>query len=443
MRSQELVLVEHPRENPAEPLRVDQGQHTPLGHAEMTRAGRVHRRRQFGDPAQALPHIGHRARDLLPLRLLDHRRGAQREESHQGTHLEPRGAAVGEPQDVVVEAVLLVPHAVRAGPVHRRGDVVEVLHELEDHALVDRVVGGELDRELQHVLAEEGHPRRAVRLLEVAAGGQRGAAVEDADVVEAEEAALEHVLAEAVLAVDPPGEVQQELVERRPEEVQVRLAAQGLLGAMEEQRRKGVDRRVHVAEVPLVGGHLAVGVEVRAAEHQIHLLLGEIGVHDRQRQRVEGQIPGRVPGVLPLVGHRDDVLVQHVEPLRVPGVAITGMERVGVVLVEPVVPVEEEELLAPEHAGEGLTHHVGRVFAHRWRRDRLVELVGFTKPVGEDLVERLSKGPGSRACGRGGEPQANDLGLTGADVDLVVRRDLGALPCRGSRHPGCRARRSR
>ena len=123
----------------------------------------------------------------------------------------------------------------------RGGDVGEVLDELEDHVLVGRVVGGELDRELQHVLAEEGHPRRAVRLLEVAAGRQRGAAVEDADVVEAEEAALEHVLAEAVLAVDPPGEVQQQLVEDRLQEVDVRLAAQGLLGAMQEQasQRRG------------------------------------------------------------------------------------------------------------------------------------------------------------------------------------------------------------
>ena len=46
---------------------------------------------------------------------------------------------------------------------------------------------------LEHVLAEERHPGRAVRLLEVAAGRQRGAAVEHADVVEAEEPALEHV----------------------------------------------------------------------------------------------------------------------------------------------------------------------------------------------------------------------------------------------------------
>ena len=277
--------------------------------------------------------------------------------------------------------------------VHGGGDVVEVLDELEDHALVGPVVGGELDRELQHVLAEEGHPRRAVRLLEVAAGGQRGAAIEDADVVQAEKAALEHVLAEAVLAVDPPGEVQQELVEGR---LRGSRGPPRHAGPARCDRGTGVAKawtgRVHVAEVPLVGGHLPVGVQVGAAKHQLHLVLGEIGVHDRQRQRVERQVPGRVPGVLPLVGHGDDVLVQHVEPLRVPGVAIAVMEWVGVVLVEPVVAIEEEELLAPQHAGEGLAHHVGRVLTHGWRRDRRVELVGLTKPGGEDVVERLPEG---------------------------------------------------
>ena len=103
------------------------------------------------------------------------------------------------------------------------------------------------------------------------------------------------------------------------------------------------------------------------------------------------------------------------------------MERVGVVLVQPVVAVEEEELLAPEHAGEGLAHDVGRVFAHRWRRDRLVELVGFAQPVGEEVVECLAEGLALRRRGRVREPQANHLALAGADGDRVVRRDLGAL----------------
>ena len=48
--------------------------------------------------------------------------------------------------------------------------------------------------------------------------GSVRAAVEDADVVEAEEAALEDVAALRVLAVDPPGEVQHQLVEHALEE---------------------------------------------------------------------------------------------------------------------------------------------------------------------------------------------------------------------------------
>ena len=106
---------------------------------------------------------------------------------------------------------------------------------------------GELPCEFQHVLAEEGHPGRAVRLLEVAAGGERGAAVEDADVVEAEEAPLEDVLAEPVFAVHPPGEVQQELIERPLEEIQVYVAAQGLFRCDAEtgwpRREPGGSRR--------------------------------------------------------------------------------------------------------------------------------------------------------------------------------------------------------
>ena len=111
-----------------------------------------------------------------------------------------------------------------------------------------------------------------------------------------------------------------------------------------------------------------------------------------ERKRMEGQIPGRVPRVFPLVRHGDDVMVQHVEPLRVPGISITGMKSVRVVLVQPIVTVEEEELLTPKHARESLTHHPGRVFTHRWRRDRLVKLVGFTKPVCEDVIKLLSEG---------------------------------------------------
>jgi hypothetical protein len=37
------------------------------------------------------------------------------------------------------------------------------------------------------------------------------------------------------------------------------------------------------------------------------------------------------------------------------------MQRIRVVLIEPVVAVEEEELLAPQHPGERLAHDHRRI----------------------------------------------------------------------------------
>ncbi len=71
---------------------------------------------------------------------------------------------------------------------------------------------------MEHGQAEHPHPGRAVGLLHGAAHGKGGAAVEDADVVEAEEAALEDVLVARVLAVHPPREGQEELVKDALEE---------------------------------------------------------------------------------------------------------------------------------------------------------------------------------------------------------------------------------
>src|SRR5207253_2945407 len=83
----------------------------------------------------------------------------------------------------------------------------------------------ELDRDLEHPLAVERHPRRAVGLRKRAAAGQRRRAVEDPDVVEAEEAALIEVAPVGVLAVDPPGEVGQQALEDALEERASALAA--------------------------------------------------------------------------------------------------------------------------------------------------------------------------------------------------------------------------
>src|SRR5229473_2845082 len=122
--------------------------------------------------------------------------------------------------------------------------------------LIGRVVCRKLEGDLEHVLAEQGHPRGAVGLLQIAAGGQRRAAVEDADIVEPEKAALEDILAEAVFAVHPPAEIRRELAEDPLQEVEVCLALQYLLHPVYEDRGPGLYRRIDIAEVPLIGRDL-------------------------------------------------------------------------------------------------------------------------------------------------------------------------------------------
>src|SRR5256885_11680293 len=106
--------------------------------------------------------------------------------------------------------------------------------------------------------------------------GQRGAAVEDADIIEPQEAALEDVPAFGVLAVDPPGEVEHELVENALKELAVAFPTPLLIDLIDAPGRPGMYRRVDVAEGPLVRWELAVGVHIPLTQEQDELFLGEV-----------------------------------------------------------------------------------------------------------------------------------------------------------------------
>ena len=120
-------------------------------------------------------------------------------------------ASIGEPENVVVETILVVPkrHAVDANVVHGLRNVNEVLEEFAGDVFVSDILLGEFQGDGQHVQAIHAHPTGAVRLFEMASGRKRSGTIEDSDVIESEEAALKNVRAVGVLAIDPPGEIEQ------------------------------------------------------------------------------------------------------------------------------------------------------------------------------------------------------------------------------------------
>jgi hypothetical protein len=74
----------------------------------------------------------------------------------------------------------------------------------------------------------------------MASGGQRRAAVKNADIVEPEKPALEEASAEPVLAVHPPTEIRRQPAEDPLQKMEIGLAAQRLFHAVEKDRRPGL-----------------------------------------------------------------------------------------------------------------------------------------------------------------------------------------------------------
>src|SRR6516164_10194696 len=101
---------------------------------------------------QVLDKARYQSGGLLTLPFVYRCRGTKREQSNHRADLEARGAAVRQAKHVVVEAILLVPHAARTDSVHRAGDQQELQGVVRCQLLISRVVRRELERDLEHVL---------------------------------------------------------------------------------------------------------------------------------------------------------------------------------------------------------------------------------------------------------------------------------------------------
>src|SRR6266436_6276604 len=109
----------------------------------------------------------------------------------------------------------------------------------------------------------------------IAAGGQGSAAVEDPNVVEPQESALEDVHSVGVLAIDPPGEIEQQLVEDALQKFPVTLSVLLLVNLVNPPCCPGMNWRIHITECPFVRRTLSIGVHIPLAKHEYQLLFGK------------------------------------------------------------------------------------------------------------------------------------------------------------------------
>src|SRR5258705_11347482 len=114
-----------------------------------------------------------------------------------------------------------------------------------------------------------------------------------------------------------------------------------LLHSVQLEGCPGMQRRIHVTEVPLISRNLSTWMEITLFEHDLELILSELDITGVKGYGVKCQVPRRVPRILPLIRHGDDVIVHHVEPILVPRFAYTEPKRLDRSFFLPFVQVEQ------------------------------------------------------------------------------------------------------
>ena len=189
----------------------------------------------------------------------------------------------------------------------------------------------------------------------MAAVGERGAAIEDADVIEAEESAFENIFASGIFPIHPPGESDQQFVEDCFQKCAVAFAGLLALDLVNAPGRPADDRRIDIAEVPFVGGNLAVGMLIPFAHDDIELAFGEVRIDQGEGNAMKSEVPGSIPGKFPGIRHRHDALVVKMAPLGVAAVpARRPVEGACRIALQPFLHHVIVELFGPKQPGERL-----------------------------------------------------------------------------------------
>src|SRR5262249_15375399 len=147
-------------------------------------------------------------------------------------------------------------------------------------------------------------------------------------------------------------------------------------------------RRIHIAEIPFVGGNVAVGMLVPFPNDEIELRLGESRIDERERDAMESEVPGRVPRVLPGIRHRHHAFVVKVAPSGIASLfSLFRWWRKCRIAFQPLVNDVVIKLLRPKHPSERLALN-RTFFSAQFSRTKLkIKLVCLGATLIEERLE--------------------------------------------------------
>ena len=172
----------------------------------------------FEVPFESLSESRNRIQQLR----LERFHGKKRNQPDHGANLERNCLTTRQVQNVIIKTIGFIP---QPDPLpdggHGLRNLQEVLEEFRRDLLVHVVVNRQFQSDSHQIQAVHRHPTGAVRLVDVSAHGQRSAPIEHPDVIEAEEPALKDIPPGGVLPIDPPGEIQHQLVKNTFQESEI------------------------------------------------------------------------------------------------------------------------------------------------------------------------------------------------------------------------------
>src|SRR5690554_5149970 len=139
---------------------------------------------------------------------------------------------------------------------------------------------------------------------------------------------------------------------------------------------------------------------------------------------MKSPVPGSEPGILPFVGHGDNVKSVHIFPGRIsPTFPFSGWRRLSRIAAQPLLNIVIIKLFGPQHAGKTLPLNVFLVGRHAWSLNLVVIIIRFPEPVSENLIKNRERTLQRVLT----HPQLNDFGLSPGNGKLVQGGGLRTL----------------